>query len=57
VLGPDPLEPAFIWCAGQGGYGFQTSPAASALVAARVTGAQPDLPPEIVAALAPDRFR
>jgi glycine/D-amino acid oxidase-like deaminating enzyme len=57
VLGPDPLDPAFVWCAGQGGYGFQTSPAASALVAALVAGTAPDLPPEVVAALAPDRFR
>jgi glycine/D-amino acid oxidase-like deaminating enzyme len=57
VLGPDPLDRGFVWCAGQGGYGFQTSPAASALLAARVTGTTPDLPQEIVAALAPDRFR
>jgi D-arginine dehydrogenase len=57
VLGPDPLDPAFVWCAGQGGYGFQTSPAASALLAARVTGGAPDLPAEVVAALAPDRLR
>jgi glycine/D-amino acid oxidase-like deaminating enzyme len=57
VLGPDPIEPAFVWCAGQGGYGFQTSPAASALLAARVAGTPPELPPDIVAALAPDRFR
>ena len=57
VRGPDPRDPAFVWCAGQGGYGFQTSPAASALLAARVAGTPPDLPPEVVAALAPDRFR
>jgi glycine/D-amino acid oxidase-like deaminating enzyme len=57
VLGPDPRDPAFVWCAGQGGYGFQTAPAASALLAARVAGTPPDLPPEVVAALAPDRFR
>jgi D-arginine dehydrogenase len=57
VLGPDPLDPAFVWCAGQGGYGFQTAPAASALLAARVAGMAPDLPPGIVAALSPDRFR
>jgi D-arginine dehydrogenase len=57
VLGPDPLDPTFAWCAGQGGYGFQTAPAASALLAARVAGTVPDLPSEIVAALAPDRFR
>jgi D-arginine dehydrogenase len=57
VLGPDPRDPAFVWCAGQGGYGFQTAPAASALLAARVAGTPPDLPREVVAALAPDRFR
>ncbi len=57
VLGPDPTEPAFVWSAGQGGYGFQTAPAASALVAALISGATPDLPPEIVAALKPDRLR
>jgi D-arginine dehydrogenase len=57
VLGPDPLDPAFVWCAGQGGYGFQTAPAASALLAARVTGTASDLPPEVVAALSPERFR
>lgn len=33
MLGPDPVEPEFIWCAGQGGYGFQTAPAAGRLVA------------------------
>jgi glycine/D-amino acid oxidase-like deaminating enzyme len=38
VLGPSPQDPAFVWCAGQGGYGFQTSPAASALLADRVAG-------------------
>jgi len=57
VLGPDPTEPAFVWSAGQGGYGFQTAPAASALVAALVSGAEPELPPEIVAALTPARLR
>jgi D-arginine dehydrogenase len=57
VLGPDPLDAAFVWCAGQGGYGFQTSPAASALLAARIAGAPSDLPPGIVAALVPDRLR
>ncbi len=29
VIGPDPKVPLFFWVAGQGGYGFQTSPAAS----------------------------
>lgn len=57
VLGPDPGHPGFIWCAGQGGYGFQTAPAASQLVADLVTGAAPALEPATVAALRPDRFR
>ena len=39
VLGPDPVAPAFIWCAGQGGFGIQTAPAAAQLVAAEATGA------------------
>ena len=29
VIGPDPLDETFLWCAGQGGYGFQTACAAS----------------------------
>lgn len=38
VLGPDPLAAGFIWCAGQGGWGIQTSPAASDLLAAEMLG-------------------
>ncbi len=38
VLGPDPDLPSFIWCAGQGGFGIQTAPAAAQLVAAEATG-------------------
>lgn len=56
VLGPDPACPSFIWSAGQGGYGFQTAPAASQLVCDLVTGAAPALDPATVAALKPDRF-
>ncbi len=33
VIGPDPDEPSFHWCVGQGGTGIQTSPAAGQLVA------------------------
>lgn len=33
VIGPDPAEPTFIWCVGQGGTGIQTAPAAGQLVA------------------------
>jgi D-arginine dehydrogenase len=38
VLGPDPSEPAFHWCAGQGGWGIQTAPAAAAIGAAHLLG-------------------
>ena len=38
VLGPDPDVPTFVWCAGQGGYGIQTSPAAGAATAALALG-------------------
>jgi len=57
VLGPDPSDPAFVWCAGQGGYGFQTAPAASQLLCDLVVGATPDLSAEVVTALRPDRLR
>ncbi|MBO9447226.1 FAD-dependent oxidoreductase [Ruegeria sp. R14_0] len=56
VLGPDPADPSFIWSAAQGGYGFQTAPAASQLVADLVTGSQSDLDATNVAALKPVRF-
>ena len=65
VLGPDPDEPTFIWCVGQGGTGIQTSPGVGQLIAdltldgtpgplfdATSTGLELDLP-----ALSPDRFR
>jgi D-arginine dehydrogenase len=38
VLGPDRSEPSFVWCAGQGGYGIQTSPAAGVATAALALG-------------------
>ena len=41
VLGPDPRAPGFFWCAGLGGYGIQTAPAVSALVASTVLGQPP----------------
>jgi D-arginine dehydrogenase len=34
VYGFDPVAPGFFWCAGQGGFGIQTSPAAAAIAAA-----------------------
>lgn len=56
VLGPSEVE-GFWWCAGQGGYGFQTAPAAAALLADRVAGRVPALEADLVAALDPGRFR
>jgi len=57
VLGPDPADPSFVWVAGQGGYGFQTAPAAARLVADLVAGRAPELDADLVAALSPARFR
>lgn len=57
VLGSDPSDAGFVWCAGQGGYGFQTAPAAGRLIADVVLGRTPSLPADVVATLAPDRLR
>ena len=57
VLGPDSSDPSFIWMAGQGGYGFQTSPAASQLVADLVAGKAPDIAYDMVTKLRVDRLR
>ncbi len=56
VIGPDATEPSFVWCAGQGGYGFQTAPGASQLLADLVTGAASVLPQSTIEALSPKRF-
>jgi len=56
VIGFDPGHPGFFWLAGQGGYGFQSAPAAAALVAELVTGRSPTLDPAILAMLSPARF-
>lgn len=57
VLGRDPSAPEFVWCAGQGGYGMQTAPAASQLCADLVLGHVPEIEAEYVAQLTPDRLR
>ncbi len=41
VYGPDPVQPALIWFAGQGGFGIQTAPAAAGLAARLVLGQGP----------------
>jgi D-arginine dehydrogenase len=56
VLGPAPQDPQFIWCAGQGGYGFQTAPAASAHLADLMGGRPSVLDKTTQAALNPARF-
>lgn len=57
VIGRDVTEPAFFWLAGQGGYGFQSSPAASQLAADLLAGRNPDLSAGLIAALSPARFQ
>jgi glycine/D-amino acid oxidase-like deaminating enzyme len=57
VLGPDPDRPDFIWCAGQGGYGFQTAPAAARLLADLLGGRSSELDADSIAALTPERLR
>ncbi|MCX7560962.1 FAD-binding oxidoreductase [Sulfitobacter sp. F26204] len=57
VLGPDPEDANFFWCAGQGGYGFQTAPAASQFLADLVMKRSPVLAAELVAEITPERLR
>lgn len=42
VYGYDPQLSGFFWCAGQGGFGIQTAPAAAKLAAGLVLGNAPD---------------
>lgn len=56
VIGPSPHDPSFLWFAGQGGYGFQTAPAASQLLADRAAGRTPALDAATIAATDPARY-
>ena len=56
VIGPDPIDQQFVWCAGQGGYGFQTSAAAARHLAATTLGQKSEMSDTIAAAVAPARF-
>jgi glycine/D-amino acid oxidase-like deaminating enzyme len=56
VIGPSAKDETFIWCAGQGGYGMQTAPAASQLLADLIGGSVPDITPEAVAKTQARRF-
>jgi D-arginine dehydrogenase len=42
VYGFAPDQPRFFWCAGQGGFGIQTAPAAARLAAAALLGEEAD---------------
>lgn len=53
VYGFDADVPGFFWCAGQGGFGIQTSPAAGALASALLLGAEPS---RMVAHIDPEVF-
>lgn len=53
VYGFDPGDRAFFWCAGQGGFGIQTAPAAARLCAGLILGADS---PAIDASIDPDRY-
>ncbi|MEM1301052.1 MAG: FAD-dependent oxidoreductase [Pseudomonadota bacterium] len=56
-IGFDPTAPDFVWCAGQGGYGFQTAPAASRFGADMVLGRASELDAATQDLLTPARFR
>jgi D-arginine dehydrogenase len=53
VYGFDPAAAGFFWCAGQGGFGIQTAPAAAKLAAALLLAQDPELDP---APYSPHRF-
>ena len=61
VVGFEPSAPGFFWCAGQGGYGIQTSPALGRAAAALALGRP--LPQDLIdlgladGQLSPRRFR
>jgi glycine/D-amino acid oxidase-like deaminating enzyme len=46
----------FFWLAGQGGYGFQSCPAAARLAADLILGRPPEAGAEIAARVDPGRF-
>lgn len=56
VIGAAADVDGFFWMAGQGGYGFQTAPAAGALLADQVMGRMSPLDQATVKALSPLRF-
>jgi len=58
VVGFDGAVEGFVWCAGQGGTGIQTSPAMGEAVASVVCGTPPPAPLlDVIPRLAPSRLR
>ncbi len=53
VYGFDPSADGFFWCAGQGGFGIQTAPAAAKLAASLLLGSEAD---DMVASIDPAPF-
>ena len=58
VYGFDAGVPGFFWCAGQGGFGIQTAPAAAKMAAAQLLGESPEAMTEHIdpAVFSPLRF-
>lgn len=56
VLGPAPQDASFFWCAGQGGYGMQSAPAAAQLLADLIAGRPPEIGEDAIRAVSPARF-
>jgi D-arginine dehydrogenase len=59
VYGFDPAAPGFFWCAGQGGFGIQTAPAAAKMAASVLLGSEPEAMVAHIdpANFSPKRFR
>ncbi|MGL4319904.1 MAG: NAD(P)/FAD-dependent oxidoreductase [Paracoccaceae bacterium] len=57
VIGPDTATHAFLWLAGQGGYGFQSCAGAARLLGDLVAGRAPEIGADMAARLSPARFR
>ena len=56
VYGYDPQVPGLFWCAGQGGFGIQTAPAAGKMAAALLLGEDHGLPGVDATRYAASRF-
>ena len=54
VYGFEPNAVGYFWCAGQGGFGIQTAPAAAKMAASLLLG---DAPDRLVATISPAPFR